>query len=152
MNLWPRGLHRQAGSHRPLMTPGPRIPVTPQERYTRAVRAPIGNSGIQYGTINATGKLTLKAGPAGVGNTWYPSMAVISTSTGADDTATCQVYIGNSGVATLPGGTSYAGGGDSVGLPGVGIGPGEFVIAEWAGATAGDTATLRVIGDQDALT
>ena len=48
----------------------------------------------------------------------------------------------------LGAGQSYLGGGDTFGLSGEMLQPGEFVTAVWAGGHPGDTATLRVTGDQ----
>jgi hypothetical protein len=110
------------------------------------------------GTVPASGAVTLRVGPMGLGTVWYPTMAAGSTTTGATDTSTVAVYLSpvTDASVTVPanqiGGQVFTGGGWSVGLPGTAVFPGYFVIAVWTGAKAGDTATLIVYGTQKVLT
>ena len=124
-----------------------RPPTIPQERYTGRVSIALPPA-VGTATVTAQGTATVQLGPQGWGTRWVPAMAVINTSTGANDPSTCQVFVGGQAVPPASGGTSYAGGGDSVGLPGVEMQPGDLVIALWAGAKPGDTATLLVYGEQ----
>ena len=113
--------------------------------------------GYAAGTVAASGSVTLTCGPMGLGTVWYPSMAAISTTTGALDTSTCALYLspltdGNAQVPTTQiGGQSFAGGGSSIGLAGTPMYPGYYVVAVWTGATAGDQATLTVYGQTKVL-
>lgn len=125
---------------------------TPIQDYTGRTRTPIPNG---YGTaiISASGTATVTVGPQGLGTVWYPQNAAIMTTTGANDASTCQLYIGPLSALQLINGTSYAGGGDSVGLGVLApVTPGYFIVAVWSGGHTGDTASLAVYGAQDALT
>ena len=148
---WPAGLHAQAGQTRNTGQVPYAIPRPPVERYRSHIRAPIGNDGVRIGTVDSSGALTLQAGPSGLGNRWWPSMAVILTSSGANDSSTVQFSAGPLVTNATPIATSYSGGGDNIGLPQVELQPGEFIFAVWSGGNSGDTATLRVIGEQYAL-
>lgn len=127
-----------------------RITSPPMTRYSQTVRVPIAN-GTGQATV-AGGTATVQVGPAGLGTRWYPVQAAITTTTGALDTSTCSLYLGVISTATQIGATSYAGGGDTFGLAGMMLQPGEFLIAVWANAHNGDHATFRVTGDMEALT
>jgi hypothetical protein len=125
-----------------------RIRVVPIELYRPLVRVPIHGEGTGQAIVNGAGAATVTVNPQGLGTRWYPVKADISTTTGANDTSTCQLFLGAQSVNTQIGGTSYAGGGDTFGLAGHALGPGDLLIAVWAGAKPGDIATLRVTGDQ----
>lgn len=127
-----------------------RIPVPGQPGYTRHVTVPIQNAQ-QQATVNGSGAATVQLGPSGIGCRWVPAMAVIQTTTGAADNSTCAVFLGPLPLGPQVGGQSYAGGGDSIGLPGTSLQPGEFVWAVWSGAVPGAIATLNVYGDQTVL-
>ena len=127
----------------------PRPGTVPMGDYRRQVRTPIAGG---YGSvIVAGGTATVKVGPMGVGTVWYPQAAAIATTTGANDTSTCALYVGPLGLQTQLGGQSYAGGGDSIGLAVPPLWNGYFLWAVWSGATNGDLATLTVYGEQDSL-
>ena len=121
----------------------------PMQDYTVPRRTPLTGG---YGAVTvAGGTATVKVGPMGVGTVWYPQAAAIATSTGANDSSTCALYLGPLGLQTLIGGQSYAGGGDTIGLAVPPLWPGYFIWAVWSGATNGDLATLTVYGEQDSL-
>lgn len=133
-----------------------RPPTIPQGAYTQAPQTVI-TGGYVAGLIPASGTLVLAVGPAGVGTVWYPQSASISTTTGANDASTCAIYLsplvngGSPPPSTQIGGQSYAGGGDTIGLPVPPIRPGQFVYAVWSGANPGDLAALQVYGQQGTL-
>lgn len=113
-----------------------------------------GTSGAVYGgTMTASNGqgLTLKAGPQGLGTTWYPAQVTLSTTTGPLDTSTALVYLGIGGVPTTLVATVFSGNGTAaVAIPS--MQPGEFIIVTWTGGHPGDTASFNVIGSMDALT
>jgi hypothetical protein len=119
------------------------------EAYRRLEEIPLqtANSAV----ISGAGAARIQIGPQGLGTLWRATMAVVSTTTGAADTSTASIFIGASGAATEQGGQSYAGGGDTAGLNDALLYPGLYVIAVWAGAVSGATATMVVFGRQRAL-
>jgi len=123
----------------------------PVQQYTQQTATPIANG---YGTavISVAGTATVRVGPQGLGTTWYPQTAAIATTTGANDTSTVQLYAGPLSALQLISGTSYAGGGDSIGLPVPPITPGYFIVAVWSGGHAGDLVSMAVYGTQVSLT
>jgi hypothetical protein len=125
-----------------------RIRSTPIERYRPLIRVPIHGEGTGRAVVNAQGAATVTVNPQGLGTKWYPVKADISTTSGVNDASTCALFIGAQSVATQIGGTSYAGGGDTFGLAGHILAPGDLLIAVWAGGNPGDIATLRITGDQ----
>jgi hypothetical protein len=149
-SVWPgrAGTWAAAGDNiGKYVTPAP----TPQQAFTRQVQAPIGLDGQIMGVIGASGGVTLRVGPAGVGSKWALDQAGISTSTGQADASTCAVYAGPQAIESFFVAQSYAGGGSSVGLPGLSLSPGEFVWAVWSGGVNGANATLKVTGVKTAL-
>ena len=129
-----------------------RIRSAPVELYTRTVTVPI--SGAQAtGKVPASGTLSLEVGPAGLGTVWFPAAAVISTSVGVADPATCSVYVGAiSDPTALQGTLPYQGGAGVISLAVPQITPGMYVLAVWTGATVGSLATLNVTGTAQMLT
>jgi len=125
-----------------------RIPSIPVERYRPLVRVPIHGEGTGQAVVNGSGAATVQVTPQGLGTKWYPVKADITTTSGVNDASTCQLFLGAQSLATQIGGTSYAGGGDTFGLAGHILAPGDLLIAVWAGGKPGDIATLRVTGDQ----
>lgn len=122
----------------------------PIGQYTGRERTPIANG---YGVATVKNNTaTVSVGPQGLGTVWYPQNAAIGTTTGANDASTCQLYLGPLSQLQLISGTSYAGGGDSIGLGVPPITPGYFIVAVWSGAVNGDLASLAIYGTQDALT
>jgi hypothetical protein len=120
-----------------------------QEQYTQRVRGPLQGG---YGTalVSGTGAATVTVGPTGVGTKWYVQQIGINTSVGPNDASTCAIYWGPMALLTLIGSQSYAGGGDSIGGTWT-LDPGYFIVAVWAGGTAGSLAALTVSGLQDQL-
>lgn len=117
--------------------------------YSGLQRMPIRPSeGSGTATVNSNGQAVVSVGPDGL-NTWYVSYAAIATTTGAADQSTAAVVVGPIAAGIVPGGQSYAGGGDSIGLGSQVLRPGDYVTVMWAGGNPGDTATLTLYGDQD---
>jgi hypothetical protein len=149
VNLLRWGIHTPAGAT-PNTGGRPRRPeAVPQEGFRPLLRVPI-SSGVGTATVSGSGTATVAVGPSGTGTRWYPKKGDINTTTGAADASTCQIFIGPGTVSedTLGAGQSYLGGGDTFGLSGEMLQPGDFVTAVWSGGQPGDTATLRITGDQ----
>lgn len=143
---WPPGMRVPAGTHVRRQVLPRQVPL---RHYGERVSTPI-DDGIAQATV-ASGAATVKVGPAGFGVRWYPAQAIINTTTGANDVSTCQLFKGVISAASQIGAQSYAGGGDTIGLAGMDLQPGEFIYAVWSGAVNGDVATLRVLGDKSSL-
>jgi hypothetical protein len=107
--------------------------------------------GTASGVVPASGGITLSVGPSGL-NVWYASYVAIATTVGADDPSTAALVIGPISAGLAPGGQSYAGGGDSIGLGGQRLAPGDYVTIAWSLATPGSTAFMTVFGAQDVPT
>ncbi len=141
------GSWRAAGNQfRKLAVP----PPVPMERFTRRVRVQIGNNGIAQTVVAAGGAAVAAAGPQAHGTHWFPQQVTIATATGPADASTCLIYLG----AVVPQNivaTSYAGGGDVLGLAVPEMQPGDLLYAVWAGGQPGDWATMTVIGQQEIL-
>jgi hypothetical protein len=131
------------------MRPIRRVAIT---AYNRRVQGIPLTGGQAQGAISSKGVATVSIGPAGLGTVWYPAQATISTTTGATDTSTCQIYLGAQGVPNLLVGQSYAGGGDTVALAVPAMAVGQLLIAVWSGGNSGDKATINILGTMDALT
>lgn len=132
--------------------PGPGIRRPPSasiDDYAGLQRVAI-RTGEGTGTalVSAGGTATISVGPDGL-NTWYPTYAAISTTTGADDASTASALIGPIAAGLVPAGQSYAGGGDTIPLGGQPLKPGDYVTVTWTGGVPGDTAFLTVYGSQD---
>lgn len=132
--------------------PGPGIsrPVTAgPDAYTGVRRVQIRTGeGTRTGVVPASGSITLSAGPDGL-NTWYATYCAISSTSGAADASTAGVLVGPIGAGLSPGGQSYAGGGDSIGLGNQVLRPGDYVTIVWSGAKPGDQVMMTVYGSQD---
>jgi len=131
------------------VTPARSVPIG---SYTGRHRGLTLTGGQVQGRIAADGTATIRVGPQGLGNVWYPAQATISTTTGANDVSTCKIFLGSIGVSNNMVGQSYAGGGDTVALAVPPLSPGELLIAVWAAGTPGDICTMNIIGTMDALT
>jgi hypothetical protein len=156
---WATSFHPQA------YRPGNRLSYGPGYRGTGMQpinRVPIGaytgkaagvplTGGQNQAAVPNSGKLTLTAGPQGLGTIWYPAQVTLSTSTGALDTSTALVYLGAQGVPITLVGTVYSGNG-TVALAIPSMSPGQVLIVTWTGAHPGDTAAFNVVGTMDALT
>jgi hypothetical protein len=128
-----------------------RVPGPGQETYTRVASAMLTQNTVQT-TVGAGGAATVQIGPQGVGTRWYLAQANIQTTSGANDVSTCALYLGAQIQANLLGGTSYAGGQDTIGLQVRPLTPGDLVTAVWANGNPGDVATLTLYGEQEVLT
>lgn len=101
----------------------------------------------------APGTASVQLGPSGLGNVWFPAQVTLSTTTGITtglDTSIANLYLGPVVNATTLLGTVYGGNGVvAAALPD--IQPGQFLIAQWTGATPGDVASMNVSGIMNAL-
>ncbi len=138
---------------RPGTSGGMLRPRRPDISLYRSVTSgvPLSGGNVQ-GTVPASGTVTLKIGPQGLGTIWYPQAATVSSTTGAADNSTVAIYLGAQAQGNLQGGQSYAGGGDTIGLTTPALTPGALLIAVWTGANQGDTVSLNIYGTMDALT
>jgi hypothetical protein len=128
-----------------------RPPSAGMAEYTGLLRLPIRpGEGTLSRVIPAGGSVSIALGPDAL-NTWYVSHCAIETTSGAADTSTCAIQLGPFTGGIVPGGQSYAGGGDTVSLGGKMLKPGDYVTAIWSGAKPGDQATLTIYGEQDVL-
>lgn len=132
--------------------PGPgvgRPQTAPPESFGGRIQLAIrGGEGTRTAIVPNSGVVSISMGPDGL-NTWYPSYAAISTTTGADDSSTAQFTVGPYGAGIVPGGQSYSGGGDTIGLAGTRMVGGDYLTVVWSGANPGDTATLTLVGMQE---
>jgi len=126
-----------------------RIPSTPVELYRPLLKVPI-TDGVGQAVV-AGGTATVTIGPQGLGTRWYPVKVDIATTSGAADTSTLQLFLGTTALANLIASTSYSAGGDSFGLAGSVMDPGDYLIGVWSGANNGDTATMRITGHRVAM-
>jgi hypothetical protein len=158
----PAPLHPQGGAHRPgklAWMPGwrgsgaQRMEATPVTRYTAKISSVPLSGGQVQGAVPAGGGLTLRVGPQGLGNVWYPVQVTASTTTGltaAGDNSVCNVYLGPVVNPTTLVGTVYNGNGTAaLAIPD--MTPGQFLVMVWSGANPGDQAAANVIGTMDAL-
>lgn len=143
---------RGAGGWMPQIRFAPmrRPPSPPQRLYRATATSQIGGYGVGQSVVSA-GTATVRVGPSGVGTRWYPQQLTISTTSGVTDTSTCIVYLGPSAVPAAILWQSQSGGADVGGAAIPMMQPGDLITAVWSGAKNGDLATLRVIGDLQAL-
>jgi hypothetical protein len=146
--VWPAsaGTWRAAGPLHKLTRPS----TVGIENYTGRTSVPIGIDG-QAQVPVTSGGATAQAGPSGIGASWALDQAGLSTDAAAADTATAQVFVGPQPTAPYSVATSYAAGGDAVGLAGYTLQPGEFVWCVWSGSS-GTVASLKVSGTKTVLT
>ena len=102
-------------------------------------------------TVSVAGTATVTIGPQGLGTTWYPTQVTISTSTGANDNSTAQIFLGSKSLANLMVGQSYAAGQDTVAIAVPPLTPGALLICAWTGGHRGDTAVMNIVGTMDVL-
>ena len=134
----------------PVARPIRRIPI---QAYTQPVLQVPLVGGQAQGTISGSGALTLSVGPQGLGNIWYPASLTVQTTSGTNDSSTCNVYAGPAGVGVTLLGTFFPGtagsGVASFALPS--LSPGQYLIAIWSGANSGDKATVNVVGTMNSV-
>ena len=119
------------------------------ENYGAVQRVAIRTGeGTRTGVVPASGNIALSAGPDGL-NTWYATYCAISSTSGAADSSTASLLVGPIAAGLAPGGQSYAGGGDSIGLGNQVLRPGDYVTITWSGAKVGDQVMMTVYGSQD---
>jgi len=151
----PPGLQSPAGAYAPgMLRWGPvarPIRRLPLQVYRRRVSSVPLTGGQAQGTILAAGTLTLSVGPAGAGNVWYPASVTISTTTGINDSSTCQIFLGPAGIPIALQATLFPGGAGTASLAIPSMTPGQYVIAVWSGAKNGDTASINIVGTMDSV-
>lgn len=150
MPRWPAGLHRYAGSGYARGGLARAIPRPGMETYVMTVRADLTDNQRQT-TVNGAGAALIQVGPQGRGTRWYLTQANVATTTGPLDTSTVALYLGAQIQGNLLGGTSYAGGQDTIGLNVRPLTPGDLISCVWAGGHPGDTASITFYGEQDVL-
>ena len=136
--------------------PGGRVSARPigrqpiQQFSTRVTGVPL-QPAQQQTIISAAGTGTVTLGPTGAGTVWYPTQAIISTTTGVLDTSTFTLYIGPVGIPITLVGTLYPGGAGTVSLAIPNLTPGLYLIGQWTGGHSGDVAAMNVVGTMSAV-
>lgn len=117
--------------------------------YSSFVTPP--TAGAVYSAFISVGSpLTLQVGPQGLATTWYPAQVTLSTSTGALDTSTANIYLGPAITPATQVGQVFTGNGTAaLAIPA--MQPGQTIIVQWLNGHLGDTAAMNVIGTMDAL-
>jgi hypothetical protein len=128
--------------------------VRPQSRgigaFTIPRQTPIGGNGIVQGAVGGNGTSTVTIGPSGYGTRWYPNQVAIATRSGVNDNSTFVMYLN----AIAPGAvllTSYAGGGDTLGLAVPMMQPGDLLYGVWSGGNSGDWTQMIITGNASVL-
>lgn len=152
MPRWPRGLHQYAGGLPNLGQRSYRTPAPPLESYTGIQRQVPLNDGQAQAIVPASGTITVRIGPSGLGTVWYPAAVTVSTTSGVNDASVCNIYAGPAGLVTPTTllGTIPSGG---AGVLAAAIPPlpvGWYLAAVWTGAVPGDVAAVNVTGSKDA--
>ena len=151
----PAGFHYPAGGRFPgKLRAGPAVrPIRrlPMQLYRQPVASVPLTGGQAQGLISAAGAATLSVGPSGAGNIWYPASVTILTTSGVNDTSTCQVYLGPAGVAVALQATLYPGGYGTASLAIPSMTPGQYLIAVWSGGKSGDVCSVNVTGTMDSV-
>lgn len=145
---WVRGHAGDWGLDGPMIRRPPSAPLAMFTGIRRLAIRP--GEGTATAIVPGTGTVQLALGPQAL-TTWYLTYVAISTTTGANDTSTCQIQVGAFGAGINPSGTAYQGGGDVVSLGGRALKPGEYVVLVWTGAHPGDQAIATCYGVQDIL-
>lgn len=97
-------------------------------------------------TLNGSGNGTARLGPQRVKEHWQVTGVGVKVATNVLE-AQCSVYVGTSaGSGTFLGTTATGSTGDTCGVAGMDIQPGQSIFAVWTGGDAGETATLTVFG------
>jgi hypothetical protein len=104
--------------------------------------------GAQYGTVilDSSGNGTAQVGPSRVREHWQVSGAAVRVST-QNSQAACALSVGSSpDNSTFVGNTITGSSGDTCGLAGIDIQPGQYVFAVWTGGDPGATGYVTVFG------
>lgn len=116
-------------------------------RYQTQADSQIGGYGVGQTSVSGSGAATVQVGPSGLGTLWYPQQAILSTSSGVNDSSTAIAYLGPAGVVSANIlFQSFAAGSDVQGIAVPVMQPGDFITCVWSGGHPGDVATLRIIG------
>lgn len=128
-------------------------PRSPSVRiYQTQAESQIGGYGVGQTSVSGSGAATVQVGPSGLGTLWYPQQAVISTTSGVNDSSTCIAYLGPPGA--VPANIlfqSLSAGADVQGIAIPVLQPGDVITCVWSGGHPGDLATLRIMGPLTAL-
>lgn len=128
----------------------PRSPAV--QAYRNQASSQIAGYGVGQSLVTGSGAATVQVGPSGLGTLWYPQQAVLSTSSGVNDSSTAIAWLGPAGA--VPANIlfqSFSGGSDVQGIAVPVMQPGDFITCQWSGGHPGDVATLRIIGALTAL-
>jgi hypothetical protein len=152
MPRWPAGLHYYAGALPNYGGRNRRIDRAPMEWYTGIQRQIPLNDGQGQALVPASGTVTVRIGPAGLGTVWYPAAVTVSTTTGVNDASVCNIYAGPAGLVTPTTllGTIPSGGAGVLAAAVPPLPVGWFLAAVWTGAKQGDVAAVNVTGSKDA--
>src|SRR5215472_9468362 len=83
---WPTSRMRLQPMRRP---PSPSV-----LHYQVQASSQIGGYGVGQSLVSGAGAATVQVGPSGLGTLWYPQQAVLSTTTGVNDSSTAIAYLG----------------------------------------------------------
>lgn len=99
--------------------------------------------------LNGAGGGTVKIGPVGARETWYPATAAVSCATNVAEAA-CRIYVGDQPIpSNYRDGTLSGSTGDSTSRVEGPLTLGRYIWAVWAGGDPGTVATLAVSGTRD---
>lgn len=99
-------------------------------------------------TLDGSGNGQVRLGPSVTREFWDLVSADVSVATTVLE-ATCTLYLATGPTPTQRlGATATGSSGDTCGLSGVTVMPGQTLLAVWAGGDAGKIATLAVIGSK----
>lgn len=147
------GLAQSGPGGIPALLPAPRATLS---AYRRLVTVDIGSDGVAPSVTFAGGIALAYCGPSGTAESWALDQVYLATSVGQLDVAQVTVYAGPymsqaNLVQQYAVASNLAGGGSQIGLGGLGIATGWYILAYWTGGTNGATASLRVTGTKTAL-
>ena len=152
MPRWPRGLHPSAGGLPNVGGRNRRIGRPQMESYTGVqTRVPL-NDGQGQAIVPASGTVTVRIGPQGLGTVWYPAAVTVSTTLGVNDPSIANVYAGPASLQTPTTllGTIPSGGAGVLAAAVPPLPVGWFLAVVWTGARQGDVAAVNVTGSKDA--
>jgi hypothetical protein len=114
-------------------------------------RVPL-NDGQGQAVVPASGTVTVRIGPSGLGTVWYPAAVTISTTSGVNDPSVANVYAGPANLQTPTTllGTIPSGGAGVLAAAVPPLPVGWFLAVVWTGAKQGDIAAVNLTGSKDA--